>query len=245
MRKLILGVLVLAAVVGAWLLLRPPEAIDPLGATDARGVLLIPGYGGDASSLSALAADLGSAGYAVAVADIGDGQGDLAGYARTVQDNIRELEKEGGGSVHLVGFSAGGVIARLALSEAPDLPVGRIVTLGSPHYGTTLASVGAAFAPEECPIACQQLARDSELLSGLPVAGSEEKWLAVYTPSDSVVRPIESAILEGATALDIEGYCSQRGQEVQHGDLPTAAGISAVVSAFFREGKVPPAGTGC
>lgn len=179
------------------------------------------------------------------MADIGEGQGDLAGYGQTVQSNIRDLAEQGGGSVHLVGFSAGGVIARLALSGAPDLPVGRIVTLGSPHYGTTLASVGAALAPSECPTACQQLARDSELLSGLPVAGSEDRWLAVYSPSDSVVRPIESAILEGATALDIEAYCSPSERDVEHGDLPATPGISEVISEFFGEGKVPPAGTGC
>jgi pimeloyl-ACP methyl ester carboxylesterase len=41
-------------------------------------------------------------------------------------------------NVHFVGHSLGGIVIRHALAVAPDLPPGRVVTLGTPHAGAAV-----------------------------------------------------------------------------------------------------------
>lgn len=50
--------------------------------------------------------------------------------------------REPGGTIVLVGHSAGGVVARLAMVMHPDLKVARLVTIASPNLGTPLAELG-------------------------------------------------------------------------------------------------------
>lgn len=43
-------------------------------------------------------------------------------------------------TLHLVGHSLGGLVIRLLLARHPDLPAGRVVTLGTPHNGSAVAA---------------------------------------------------------------------------------------------------------
>ena len=56
-----------------------------------------------------------------------------------LQGQIRELAAPGGGVVHLVGHSLGGLLALRACSGTSRLPRGRIVCLGSPLLGSAAA----------------------------------------------------------------------------------------------------------
>ena len=49
--------------------------------------------------------------------------------------------------VHLVGHSLGGVIASAIQAARPDLPIGRVVTLGSPMRGSALAAFTGRILP--------------------------------------------------------------------------------------------------
>ncbi len=83
---------------------------------DALGpVLLVPGYGGATAALDVLADALRQSGRdATVVALAGDGTGDLREQAEVLDDAVqRALERTGAASVDLVGYSAGGVTARL------------------------------------------------------------------------------------------------------------------------------------
>jgi triacylglycerol lipase len=121
----------------------------------------------------------------------------------------------------VVGYSAGGVVARLWVRDRGGAKVTRrILTLGSPHHGTSQAALGAEFAGG-CSKACQQLVPDSDLLRRLN-AGDETPagplWVTVRSTSDQVVTPVDSAALDGALNVVVQDLCP--GSTVAHGDLP-------------------------
>ena len=84
----------------------------------------------------------------------------------------RTMDRTGTDSVDVVGYSAGGVIARLFVrDDGGDSVVRRVLTLGSPHHGTDVAAIAEDVAGG-CPTACEQLATGSDLLRRLN-AGDE------------------------------------------------------------------------
>jgi triacylglycerol lipase len=225
---IVAAVAVLARVIGGAPEL-PPAARAP---QEVPGpVLLVPGYGGSTSGLEVLAAALRAQGReAVVVASPGDGTGDLRATAQAVSAVVDTALAGGAASVDLVGYSAGGVVARLVVRERPG-DVRRVVTLGSPHHGTELAAIGAAFSPGRCPLACQQLVPGSDLLDQLN-DGDETpagpQWLALWTTQDDVVTPPESARLDGAVNVALQELCP--GLQVTHAQLPTVAAVTRLVA---------------
>jgi triacylglycerol lipase len=199
------------------------RSVEPVSQTNPGPVLLVPGYGGNLDSLRPLAAALTSAGRtAVIVEPVGDGTGDLrqqADHLAEVAEGVRD--DAGAASVDVVGYSAGGVVARLWVRDRGGAGVTRrILTLGSPHHGTSQAALGAEFAGG-CSEACKQLVPDSDLLRRLN-AGDETPpgplWVTVRSTSDQVVTPVDSAALDGALNVVVQDVCP--GATVAHGDLP-------------------------
>ena len=60
--------------------------------------------------------------------------------AATVLAGLRDEVLRGDGPVHLVGHSLGGLVILRLLEAHPELPVGRIVLLGSPVNGSRAAT---------------------------------------------------------------------------------------------------------
>ena len=116
-------------------------------------VLLVPGYGGGTGALSTLASALRASGRTVVIVQLpGDGTGDLnrqadaldAAAAKALHGDVR--------SVDVVGYSAGGVVARLwARDHDGTHRARRVVTIGAPHHGAELAGAGAALGGSGCP----------------------------------------------------------------------------------------------
>src|SRR6478609_688287 len=104
-------------------------------------VLLVPGYGGSTGSLQDLAARLTAAGRSTTVVDLpGDGTGDLQAAAAVLDESAHAaLARTGADSVDIVGYSAGGIVARLFVADGGAAITRRVVLLGSPNHGTTLA----------------------------------------------------------------------------------------------------------
>ncbi|MFP5283833.1 MAG: esterase/lipase family protein [Actinomycetes bacterium] len=204
-------------------------------------VLLVPGYGGNLSSLAPLAEALRSAGRTpVLVAPVGNGTGDLRVQAAHLGEVAEEAVGTGAPSVDVVGFSAGGVVARLWVREYKGGGIARrVLTLGSPHHGTGQAELGAGLAGG-CPVGCQQLMRDSDLLRRLN-AGDETPvgpaWATVRTTADQVVTPVDSAALEGALNLVVQDLCP--GSTAAHGDLTRHPVVLAALGSVLGSG--PPA----
>jgi triacylglycerol esterase/lipase EstA (alpha/beta hydrolase family) len=239
-------VLAAAAVLGVVLLQRPsageagPVAQDRLGP-----VLLVPGYGGATGALQSLADRLAAAGRDATVVDLpGDGTGDLAEAADVLEAAATAaLERTGDPAVDVVGFSAGGVVARLWIADGGADVVRRVVTLGAPHHGTELAGVAQSLAPAQCPVACRQLAPGSELLAELN-AGDETpagpSWVSIWTTRDRTVTPPDSARLDGALELPVQSVCAD--SRVEHGDLPRDRLVQQMVLAELAAGAPVPLG---
>jgi len=198
-------------------------------------VLLIPGYGGGQESLQAVAQRLRQGGVAAEVVSIGDGTGDLAGYAAAVTARAGQLVAQGAPSVDLIGFSAGGVIARDAATRADGRAlVRKVVTIGTPHDGTELTTLGALVG--SCPTACQELTPGSDYLKQLPVANGVDRWLSMWSSSDEVIRPITSSELDGARWFALQDVCAR---QIAHNELMADPLTQATATAFLAEAPLP------
>ncbi|WP_426566258.1 esterase/lipase family protein [Angustibacter sp. McL0619] len=212
-------VLVVGVVVGAGLRARESTS-DAVSQSRPGAVLLVPGYGGSTSSLQTLADALTASGRRTVVVQLpGDGTGDLRAQAAAVKAAADGAIVAGAPSVDVVGYSAGGVVARIwAADLGGAAQARRIVTLGSPHHGTELAGLGSALAPGACPLACRQLVPGSDVLTGLPETPSGPVWTSLWTTQDQTVVPPDSARLEGALDIEVQSICPDA--SVQHGQLP-------------------------
>ncbi len=252
-RRLVVALLALllgAALVGGGVLLAGREGaadVRPVSQDTPGPVLLVPGYGGGQGALRPLADTLSGDGRDVTVVTLpGNGTGDLAEAADALGEAAdAALERTGADSVDVVGYSAGGVVARLWVDDGGAEVARRVVTLGSPHHGTTLADLAGDIAPDRCPIGCVQLATGSDLLAGLN-AGDETPegptWVSIWTEQDSTVTPPDSARLEGALNIPVQSVCP--GAEVGHGDLPRDPFVMAIVLAELRPGEPARLGEG-
>jgi triacylglycerol esterase/lipase EstA (alpha/beta hydrolase family) len=204
-----------------------------VGAAQGRPgpVVLVPGYGGSTSALEVLAGKLRAAGRTVHVFHLpGDGTGDLVQQAKALGGYITEVRGDAP-SVDVVGYSAGGVVTRLWVTDFGGRAITRrVVTLGSPHHGTRVAGLARAFAASSCPTACHQLAPDSPVLgelNGGDVTPSGPLWTTVWTDFDQVVTPPASGRLEGATDVRLQAVCAD--ERVDHSGLPRSPLVAGIV----------------
>jgi pimeloyl-ACP methyl ester carboxylesterase len=235
----VLTLLIASMGVGGWLIANR-GAGGPTPPQDQPGpVLLVPGYGGGTGALEVLADALRATGRAAEVVLLPDGgTGDLNRQADALDAAVRQRMSDGAPSVDVIGYSAGGVVARLwAQDHDGQHRARRIVTLGSPHHGTTIAAAGAALAPDACPTACQQLVPGSRLLSRLdrPVP-TPPRWLSIWTAQDQTVTPPDSARLTGAVNVTIQHVCPQ--EQVSHSQLPTDPVVTTLVEDAIGAGPI-------
>ncbi|MEV4312572.1 lipase [Actinocrispum sp. NPDC049592] len=201
---------------------------SPAADTSKPGtVLLIPGYGGSQAALNVLADAIRATGRpAEVVALPGDGTGDLQEQVATLDKDVQQAYAGGAPSVDLIGYSAGGVVARLWVDRNPR-GARRVVTLGSPLHGTQIASTGTTVLPDACPTACKQLAVGSALLKQVENRPVPVPWLSVWTEQDQTVIPPTSARLDGAVNVPLQGICPTA--QVSHSQLPTDPAVTKLV----------------
>jgi pimeloyl-ACP methyl ester carboxylesterase len=230
---IIAGVVLLTALRG--------RLVAPVDQGRPGPVLLVPGYGGSAESLQGLADRLRAAGRDVTVVDLPDrAQGDLTDQATAVgaaADGAQQ--RTGARSVDVVGYSAGGVVARLWATEGDgDGRVRRLVMIGSPLHGTDVARLGTLVSGT-CPTACQQLAPDSPLLDRLdrdPLP-ADVLGLSIWSTTDEVVRPPTSSVEEDLPSPSVQTICAT--STVSHGGLPNDQVVQAAVLEALGTGPIP------
>lgn len=125
-------------------------------------------------------------------------------YARSLRRRLEELLDAPGARLDAVAHSMGGLVLRQVLAEAPELAgrIGRVVTLGTPHHGTGLLR-RLRFGP-----VYRMMAPGAPYLEELPAFAESAPGAEVTTVAsrhDLVVYPVETAHLEGAERITLEG----------------------------------------
>jgi triacylglycerol lipase len=231
----VLVVLVAAVVVGLRVLRSAGPAVDPTArpAQDRPGpVLLVPGYGGGRGGLQQLAARIETTGRSATVLTlVGDGTGDLSAQVAVLDTAVDAALAAGAPSVDVVGYSAGGVVTGLWLARDDGAAKARrVVTLGAPLAGTSVAATASVLAPDACPAACRQLAPGSAELTELTRGrvGEALPWLSVWTADDETVTPPATASqLQGTVQVQVQAVCP--GARVSHSALPTDPAVTGLV----------------
>ncbi|MFP5019888.1 esterase/lipase family protein [Pseudonocardia phyllosphaerae] len=144
--------------------------------------------------------------YSLLTADVRTAAHELAGHVERLR------EATGSDTVHVVGHSLGGVIARYYVQRmGGDACVDTLVTLGSPHGGSTLAHLMPT------PLV-RQLRPGSPLLAelGEPAPGCRTRFLAVWSRMDEVIVPQRNSRLRHPD-LDVEELALD---DVGHLSLP-------------------------
>lgn len=117
------------------LALWPVLQLSPKG--DGHTVLVLPGLGAADSSTKLLRSFLEGRGYVVHGWGLGTNFGPRPGLEKKLNDLLKELSATG--AVSVVGWSLGGVFARMLAVQHPK-SVRSVITLGTPFKGPPLAT---------------------------------------------------------------------------------------------------------
>ncbi|MFB9907156.1 esterase/lipase family protein [Allokutzneria oryzae] len=195
-------------------------------------VVLVHGIGDNRSIFAVLSGALRRRGFgvvhAVNYSVLTAVTGDIRSAAAELGEHIeRVCEQTGSDSVHVVGHSLGGIIARYYVQrQGGDERVRTLITLGTPHSGT----LSAYLLPTKL---VRELRPGSELMSELtqPAPGCRTRFVVLWSELDEVVIPQVNARLEHED-LDIEEH---RLSDVGHLSLPIARRtVHAVLTALTR-----------
>lgn len=191
----------------------------PAAAAPPDPVIIVNGTFGPAFFYEPLAARLRHDGYRVFIFELTNlGTGDIANTARdlkTFADGVRA--QTGAAKVDLVGHSQGGLVARQYVKFlGGSSTVDSLVSIGAPHYGTTIANIAEFFGGGNCIgiVACVQMGVGSDFLNALN-AGDDTigsvRYTNLFTFYDELVRPVANAGLrDGATNVLIQSQCPFR-----------------------------------
>jgi pimeloyl-ACP methyl ester carboxylesterase len=120
----------------------------------------------------------------------------LVAHVPPVVAALREMD--GRGPFDVVAHSMGGVVLRLALATEPDLArnIRRVVTLGSPHFGTAAARairIGTV----------RSLGRRSPEIAEMPPLPKRIRVTTVSVARDLLVYPRDTCHLPGAEHIEL------------------------------------------
>ncbi|HUN25745.1 MAG TPA: alpha/beta fold hydrolase [Steroidobacteraceae bacterium] len=187
---------------------RRAAAVPPVRAgACSRPALLVHGFACNAAIWRPLVSRLRRAGYGpVRTATLSPVCADLDSHATTLARTLLTMAAECSGErITVIAHSMGGLVARAALQALGPRIIRRIVTLATPHHGTTLAAAAARALP--C-IALDQMSPGSAWLDALNGAAQPDTAVpiaCVFSLEDDVIAPPASATLAGARTLEVPG----------------------------------------
>ncbi len=153
----------------------------------------------------------------------------------------RELEAP---VIHFVGHSLGGLVLRHLFHDYPDLPPGRVVTLGTPHQDSAAARSLTRIRPGRLALGNSVRAG---LLGGAPpwdprrelgsVAGTLRFGIGTLVPG--IPRPSDGTVSVAETHLP--GMTDHITAPVSHFGLLLSPRVAEYTAHFLRHGQFPTA----
>jgi CheY-like chemotaxis protein/triacylglycerol esterase/lipase EstA (alpha/beta hydrolase family) len=185
----------------------PRQVIHPGSAKPP--VLLLHGYGCNSGYWDQLTPLLDRAGISHATFDLEPITCGIDDYVEPVQRAVEALcAATCAHKVVIVGHSMGGLVARAWLRQHGAARLARLITLGTPHLGTCLASFGvgrnAAQMRRDGAADGLESAWLRELAAG-ESAATRALITSIYTHHDNIVSPQTSSFLQGAHNIAIGG----------------------------------------
>ena len=175
-------------------------------------VLLLHGYGANSGFWRHLQKHLEASRISHGAIDLEPILGSIDEYADRIETAVaRLLEGRSARQVIVVAHSMGGLAARAWLRRYGAASVARVITLGTPHAGSLLASYGIGINARQMMPDSAWRADEKHWLSELAAAEDESVralFLSLWSRHDNIVAPQSSAELPGATnvALDLIGH---------------------------------------
>jgi triacylglycerol esterase/lipase EstA (alpha/beta hydrolase family) len=172
-------------------------------------VLLLHGYGCNSGYWTHLAPLLDAERISYATLDLEPITGDIDGYVPLVQRAADKLlAATGAPQLMVVAHSMGGLVARAWLRKHGTARVARVITLGTPHHGTCLASFGVGRNAAQMRRAGTADGLECDWLREL--AANEDAAMralitSIYTHHDNIIAPQTSSVLEGARNIELGG----------------------------------------
>jgi len=184
------------------LLLRPDPAPVP---TQRVPVLLVHGYFANRGYFRALVRRLEARGVGPIFAP--NFRSWLAPIETFADELHAELERIAAGTGQpravVIAHSMGGLAARACIARHGPGRIARLITVGSPHHGTVLATMAVGRN-------ARQMEPGSAFLAALEAAeasaGGRVETLSVWTPHDNLVAPQASSRLSWARNVAVPGY---------------------------------------
>ncbi len=178
-----------------------PAGFLPLPGARAKGprpIVMLHGYAMNRANFVVLARRLAAAGLGPIFGFEYWTLGRVAAGARQLGwfiDQVREAT--GAGEVDIVGHSMGGVVARYYLTFGGGDPyVHRLITLGSPHFGTDVSAVGIGHASRELILGSKLVTR---LAASPPLAHA--RVTTILSEADVLVPAAKQPAIAGAERI--------------------------------------------
>ncbi|RVT52337.1 esterase/lipase family protein [Rubrivivax albus] len=173
----------------------------PAGAPSARGVVLVHGYFCNRGLWNPWLSRLTHARIPFIAVDLAPAFGSIDAYAPVIDAAIVRMRKVTGHPPIVVAHSMGGLaVRRWWIDRAPD-DLHHLITLGSPHHGTRLATLGTTQN-------AQQMRVGSDWLHELQAAeqpATRARVTCVYSHCDNIVFPASTATLSGTRTVHLPG----------------------------------------
>ncbi|MCW2928207.1 MAG: lipase [Thermoleophilia bacterium] len=196
--------------------------VGPRRAANADPVILVGGFANAPEGWNEWKRSLEADGFRVFVFDPPTvGLGDMEQSAQAVADFIADVRRRtGSAKVDVIGFSEGGVLARMAVARLGSLgSVDRLISLASPHRGIGLrplfdAISGVGWLRAAMPEALVQLLTGSELLRAIEVQDAQlrlgpkrdpraPRYASIFSATTDLIVHPASSWLPGAWNIPV------------------------------------------
>lgn len=177
----------------------------------APPVLMLHGYGSNSGFWQPFSQRLQAAGISHAAIDLEPILADIDDYAPQIDAAVQSLcGATGAPQVILLCHSMGGLAARAWLRACGSDRAARVITLGTPHFGSTLAGYGMGTNARQMLTPAGNADSWIAQLDASENADVRALFVSIYTRHDNIVSPQSSAILPGGShiALDLVGHVS-------------------------------------